>query len=96
LIDFINDFKPSHGIAPTSSTTNFIDNKLLQLFIDADCIVCGAGSMKRSVRSSVCLSHRSIAAATAGGFAAERTVGRMYQSTAAGTAYLPQARAAAA
>jgi len=37
-----------------------------------------------SVRPSVCLSHRSTAAAACGEFAAERPAGRTYRSTAAG------------
>jgi len=49
------------------------------------------------VRPSVCLSYLSIAAAVAGGFAAERPVGRRYRSTTAGdgVAYQLQARSAA-
>ena len=43
-------------------------------------LVCGTGS----VCLSVCLSHRSTAAATAGGFAAERPASRKYRPTAAG------------
>ena len=48
-------------------------------------------------RLSVCLSHRSTATAMAGGFAAERPVGRRYRQTAggAGAAYQLQARSAA-
>jgi len=38
------------------------------------------------VRPSVCLSHRLTAATAAGGYAAERPVGRGYRSIAAGTA----------
>jgi len=39
---------------------------------------------RASVCLSVCLSHREMAATTAGGFAAERPVGRRYRSIAAG------------
>jgi len=49
-------------------------------------------------RPSICLSHRSTAAAVAGGFAAERPADRRYRSTAAGAggaAYQLQARSAA-
>jgi len=40
-------------------------------------------SVSRSVYLSVCLSHRSTAATATGGFAAERSTGRRYRSTAA-------------
>jgi len=40
--------------------------------------------VRPSVRSSVCLSHHSTAAAACGGFDAKRRVGKTYRSTAAG------------
>ena len=42
------------------------------------------GCVRPSVRSSVCLSHHSTAAAACGGFDAKRRVGKTYRSTAAG------------
>ena len=54
-------------IAPTTT------KKHKHQFISTARIVCGAGSMQRSVvRPCVCLSRRSTAATAAGGFAAER------------------------
>ena len=44
----------------------------------------GRVSVRRSVRPSVCLFHRSTAAAACGVFAAERPAGRMHQSIIAG------------
>ena len=49
-----------------------------------------------SVRPSVCLSHLSTAATTAGGFAAERREGRRYPSLAADAPWAPCCRRAGA
>ena len=62
---------------------------LLYAIIDAAHIVCGPGyricNGHASTPSVRCLSHRSMAATTAIGFATECLVGRRYRSVAAGT-----------
>jgi len=77
--------EPWCNICPTTQEAQLLPrNHAVVHIIDAARIACAAGFMQRSVRPSVCLSHRSTAATAAGGFAAERPVGRTYRSTAAG------------